>query len=165
MPGRHTAGAAAYDAVVPAPFGVMGLRIQAGRLTGIDFLPADTPLQPACADPARRVAQQIEAYFRDPARDFDLPIRLDGTPYRQRVWQAIRAIPAGRTRAYGDLAADLASAPRAIGQAVGDNPIPIVVPCHRVVGRKGLGGFAHASNGYTLDIKRWLLRHEGVLPA
>lgn len=153
----------AYDAVIPAPFGALGLRADGACLTGIDFLPPGSRLCPPDGDLAREAARQLAAYFADPEHPFDLPLRLDGTPYRQRVWSAIRAIPPGATHTYGDLAAALASAPRAVGQAVGDNPVPIVVPCHRVVGRRGLGGFAHASNGYTLDIKRWLLRHEGVL--
>jgi methylated-DNA-[protein]-cysteine S-methyltransferase len=153
----------AYDAVIPAPFGALGLRTDDGCLTGIDFLPPCSPLSPPRAALAREAARQLADYFAAPDFPFDLPLRLDGTPYRRRVWSAIRAIPPGATHTYGDLAAALASAPRAVGQAVGDNPLPIVVPCHRVVGRQGLGGFAHASNGYTMDIKRWLLRHEGVL--
>jgi methylated-DNA-[protein]-cysteine S-methyltransferase len=153
----------AYDAVIPAPFGALGLRTDDGCLTGIDFLPPGSPLIPPRAVLAREAARQLAAYFAHPDSLFDLPLRLDGTPYRRRVWQAIRAIPPGATLTYGDIAVSLASAPRAVGQAVGDNPMPIVVPCHRVVGRQGLGGFDHASNGYTMDIKRWLLRHEGVL--
>lgn len=152
-----------YAAVIPAPFGLLGLRIWGDRLSGIDFLPPATIVKPPENALAQRVALQLAAYFRDPTTQFDLPVEPGGTPYRQRVWQAIRTIPCGDTRTYGDLAAMLHSAPRAVGQAVGDNPLPILVPCHRVVGRRGLGGFDHASNGYRIEIKRWLLRHEGVL--
>lgn len=154
---------AGYAALIAAPFGVLGLRTREDRLTGIDFLAPGQPLMPPDNALAQRAAEQLAAYFRDPTTVFDLPLDPDGTPYRQRVWQAIRCIGSGETRTYGELAARLHSAPRAVGQAVGDNPLPIVVPCHRVVGRHGLGGFAHASNGYGIEIKRWLLRHEGVL--
>lgn len=154
---------AGYAAIIAAPFGVLGLRTREDRLIGIDFLPPGWPLRLPDNALARQAAKQLAAYFRDPSTVFDLPLDLDGTPYRQRVWQAIRSIGCGETRTYGELAAGLRSAPRAVGQAVGDNPLPIVVPCHRVVGRHGLGGFAHASNGYSIEIKRWLLRHEGVL--
>lgn len=155
--------APSYDAVVPAPFGKLGIGVVDGHLCRIDFLPPDTVPHAPRGALARGVASQLTAYFADARMGFDLPLRLDGTPYRQRVWQVIAAIPMGGSRTYGDIATELRSAPRAIGQAVGDNPLPIVVPCHRVVGRQGLGGFAHADTGYTLDIKRWLLRHEGVL--
>ncbi len=152
-----------HHAVIPAPFGALGLRIDSGCLTGIDFLPAGATLRPPCSDLARQAAEQLAAYFQDARVIFDLPIALAGTPFRLRVWGAIRAIACGETRTYGELAATLGSAPRAVGQAVGDNPLPILIPCHRVVGHRGLGGFAHAGDGGMLDIKRWLLRHEGAL--
>ena len=86
-----------------------------------------------------------------------------GTPFRQRVWAAISAIPRGRTATYGALAAQLGSAPRAVGQACGANPFPLIVPCHRVTAASGLGGFANAHDGWLLDVKRWLLAFEGAL--
>lgn len=153
----------AYAAIIPAPFGALGLRIDSGCLTAIDFLPAGVPLRPPCSDVARRAAEQLSAYFQDARVTFELPIALAGTPFRLRVWQAIRGIGCGETRTYAELAAALGSAPRAIGQAAADNPLPIIVPCHRVVARHGLGGFAHADSGPALAIKHWLLRHEGVL--
>jgi len=156
-------GQAEYAAVIPAPFGVLGLRIRKDRLIGVDFLPPGYPLKPPRTAFTQRVALKMAAYFRDPTTVFNLPIDPDGTPYRQRVWQAIRGISCGETRTYGDLALALHSSPRAVGQAAGDNPLPIIVPCHRVVGKRGMGGFAHAGNGYRVEIKRWLLRHEGAL--
>ena len=83
-----------------------------------------------------------------------------GTAFQRRVWDRIAAIPRGETRTYGDLARMLRSAPRAVGQACGNNYFPLVIPCHRVVAAGGLGGFAHTSSGYLLDVKRWLLAHE-----
>jgi methylated-DNA-[protein]-cysteine S-methyltransferase len=89
-------------------------------------------------------------------------VTVAGTPFQRRVWEAMRAIPPGRTRTYGDLAAELGTSPRAIGGACRANPCPIVVPCHRVVGATGLGGFAGDTSGHKVEVKRWLLRHEGV---
>ena len=153
-----------HTAILPAPFGALGVRIAGDRLTGLEFLPPGT--QPAASSHplVKRVALELEAYYADPGHAFDLPLQPLGTPFRQRVWNALLAIPAGQTRSYGDIAHQLASAPRAVGQAVGDNPLPIVIPCHRVIAADGgLGGFNHSRTGYSQDIKRWLLRHERVL--
>lgn len=103
-------------------------------------------------------ASQIEEYFSARRRDFDLPIQLRGTPFRHRVWQAIKRIPFGQTLTYGKIASEVYSAARAVGGACGANPIPLVVPCHRVVAANGaLGGF---SGGNGSDTKQWLLQHE-----
>ena len=102
-------------------------------------------------------------YFDGARRDFDLPLAPAGSPFRTRVWAALRAIPYGETRTYGDLAAALGSAARAIGQANGANPIPILIPCHRVVAGNGLGGYSGGDGPVT---KRALLALEagGMLP-
>jgi methylated-DNA-[protein]-cysteine S-methyltransferase len=101
---------------------------------------------------------QLDAYFDDPATVFDLPLAPAGTPFRRRVWEAMRAIPLGRTESYGAIAARLGSSARAVGGACGANPIPIIIPCHRVVGADGrLGGY---SGGEGADTKRFLLAHE-----
>ncbi len=149
-----------YSAILPAPFGALGIRLWAGILIGLDMLPPGTPLWQA--DSASRVATGLKAYFADPRRPFNLPLALSGTPFRQRVWQALLSIPPGETRTYGEIAAQLASSPRAVGQAVADNPIPIVVPCHRVLAARGLGGFMHGRDGFPIEVKKWLLRHEGI---
>ena len=87
--------------------------------------------------------------------------RCAGTHFQRRVWAEIAAIPLGQTHTYGQLAKSLKNAPRAVGQACGSNPYPIVVPCHRVVATGGgLGGFARERGGFLLDVKRWLLTHE-----
>ena len=106
------------------------------------------------------VCKQLLAYFENPDSRFDIPLRLNGTAHQTKVWQAMCAIPRGETRSYGELAATLQSCAQAVGQACGANPVPIIIPCHRVVGKAGLGGFMHHSGGYALDIKRWLLAHE-----
>jgi methylated-DNA-[protein]-cysteine S-methyltransferase len=153
------------NTVIETPLGPLGLRWTGEALTGVDLEPdpgaaAVDPASPA--DPPPSVAQQLARYFADGSAAFDLPLALRGTPFQQRVWAAIRAIPAGRTRTYGDLAREVGSAARAVGQACRANPCPIVVPCHRVIAAGGLGGFAGDLGGRRLAIKRWLLRHEGV---
>lgn len=158
------ASTADYAAVVPLPVGAAGLRMQGETLVGLDFLPPGTPVRAAREPSARRVAAALQAYLADPRRGFDLPLGLAGTPFRLKVWRLLQGIPPGHTRTYGEIARALGSSPRAVGQAVGDNPIPIIIPCHRVIAADGgLGGFNHSRTGYSLDIKRWLLGHEGVL--
>jgi len=149
-----------YQAIFVAPFAALGIRTAQGVLTGIDFLPAGTPPQAAQDAFAGQVCAQLAAYLSTPAFVFDLPLALDGTPFRRRVWQALCAIPPGATLSYGELAQRLGSAPRAVGQACGANPVPIVIPCHRVVAKNGLGGFMNHRAGDPLAIKRWLLHHE-----
>jgi len=154
---------ARFDAILPAPFGKVGVRVDATRIHEIVYLPPDTPVRDSTAPLVRLLAAQLDAYYADPDAPFDLPLAIHGTVFRQRVWEAIRAVPRGAVTTYGDIARQLDSEPRAVGQACGDNNLPIVIPCHRVVSRQGLGGFAHHSDGYLLDIKHWLLCHEGVL--
>ena len=111
-------------------------------------------------DYLKREAVQLERYREDPDAPFDLPLAVEGTPFQRSVWEAMRAIPRGRTRTYGELARERGGEARAVGQACGDNRLPIVIPCHRVVAADGIGGFAHATGGYLLEAKRWLLMHE-----
>ncbi len=152
-----------YQAKLKAPFGVLGIRCEADALTGIEFLAPDTPPLPPQNAFAQTVCKQLKAYFAGPDFHFDLPLKLDGTAHQNKVWQAMCAIPRGETRSYGELAKELQSCAQAVGQACGANPIPVIIPCHRVVGKAGLGGFMHHSGGYALNIKRWLLAHEKVI--
>jgi methylated-DNA-[protein]-cysteine S-methyltransferase len=100
--------------------------------------------------------QQILAYFAGKRRDFEGQLEPGGTPFQQRVWAALRAIPFGETRSYGDLARELGSSPRAVGRANATNPICLIVPCHRVIGADGsLTGFAFGE-----ALKQRLLDHE-----
>ena len=149
-----------YQAKLPTPFGMLGICCEADTLTDIDFLESDaTPQSPSQAF-AREVCRQLQAYFIDPNFHFNLSLKLNGTAHQTKVWRAISAIPPGQTRNYGDLATLLASSPRAVGQACGSNPIPIIIPCHRVVSKSGIGGFIHQRAGNALDIKHWLLAYE-----
>jgi methylated-DNA-[protein]-cysteine S-methyltransferase len=145
----------------PLPGGLrLGLKTDGAALIAIDFLPAGTPEQAPRDAVAAAVARQLAAYFGERALQFDLPLALHGSAHQRRVWLALQSIPAGETRTYGELAARLGSGARAVGAACRTNPLPIVVPCHRVLATAGLGGYMGAE--HALDIKRWLLHHEGV---
>ena len=106
-------------------------------------------------------ARQLDAYFAGRLHHFDLPLAPTGTDFQTAVWRALTAIPYAATRTYGDIAGDIGSVSRAVGQACGRNPIPIIIPCHRVVASGGrLGGFSGAGGVGT---KRWLLGLEGAM--
>ncbi|MCB1776894.1 MAG: methylated-DNA--[protein]-cysteine S-methyltransferase [Candidatus Competibacteraceae bacterium] len=153
----------AYQAIMAAPLGcVIGLRMQGAALTALDFLPTDRPEKSPVDAATARVADELQAYFRNPRAPFTAPLMLQGTVFQQRVWTALRAILPGSVLTYGELAQQLGTAARPIGGACRNNPIPILVPCHRIVGRHGLGGYAGEIAGDPLGIKRWLLQHEGV---
>jgi len=149
-----------FDAIVNAPFGAVGIAVQGGQVA-IDLLSDKHKTKPAENKTASQVAEQIEAYFADAHNAFSLPIKLNGTPYQCRVWQAISAIPRGQVLTYGQIAHQIGSGPRAVANACGANNLPLVIPCHRVVAKGGLGGFMQG-NPDGLKIKKWLLRHEGV---
>jgi methylated-DNA-[protein]-cysteine S-methyltransferase len=153
---------------VDSPIGRLLLGTDGEALIRIDM---DVPSRPprdleswrhdAGAGPLPEVARQLEEYFNAGRRTFDLPIRLLGTDFQRRAWKSLTEIPYGETRSYGEQARRIGSpnASRAVGLANGRNPIPIVVPCHRVIGADGsLTGF-----GGGIERKRWLLTHEGAL--
>jgi methylated-DNA-[protein]-cysteine S-methyltransferase len=131
-----------------------------GRVVAIRYLPPAAGVLAPQNALAERAARQLERYRDDPDAVFDLPLIIEGSPFQRRVWEAMRAIPRGRTRTYGELARELGGEARDVGQACGDNRLPIVIPCHRVVAADGIGGFGHATGGYLLEAKRWLLMHE-----
>jgi methylated-DNA-[protein]-cysteine S-methyltransferase len=147
-----------------SPLGKLLLTSDGEGLTGIQF-PRHHPSQPPAywkRDPQRfnEACRQLRAYFAGELRDFDLPLAMAGSPFERRVWNALRKVPHGKTVSYGHIAARIGQpkACRAVGLANGKNPIPIVVPCHRVIGADGsLAGY-----GGGLDTKRWLLELEGV---
>lgn len=144
------------------PFGPIAVRWRNSALIGIALVPEHDATG---EQPPRHIADQIEAYFADPRHPFDIPVELDGTPFQRRVWERLSEMRSGETRTYGDLAQVLETAARAIGGACRANPCPIVIPCHRVVGATGLGGFAGDRSGRRVAIKRWLLEHEASASA
>ncbi len=153
----------AYQAKLITPFAVLGIITEEDWLTNIEYLPRDTkPLAPQNFL-AKEVCRQLQAYLSEPFFKFDINLHIGGTTHQSRVWQVIQNIPSGKTSSYADIAAQLHSAPRAVGRACGANRLPIIIPCHRVIAKNGgLGGFMNASDGNPLEIKRWLLRHESA---
>lgn len=149
-----------FQAVVAAPGFALGVWCDDAWVSGIEFLPAQTGRPPQNAL-AGEVVRQLQQWLKNPHGSFGLPLKPSGTLFQRRVWEQIAAIPLAETRTYGELAKALHNAPRAVGQACGANPFPIVVPCHRVIAANGgLGGFNRQGGGFLLDIKRWLLAHE-----
>src|SRR5437868_5016871 len=141
---------------IPSPIGDLTIEEQGDAIVAINW--ANRPAgngSPLLAEAAR----QLQAYFDGKLSHFDLPLAPAGSPFEKRVWSAMQKIPYGETRCYGDLAADIDSAPRPVGRACGHNPIPIVIPCHRVLAKGGLGGYSGAGG---LDTKQALLRLEGA---
>jgi methylated-DNA-[protein]-cysteine S-methyltransferase len=157
---------ATSTALLIAPFGGVAIVADARAIISIRLQASATR---AIAPPKNTLAHlacvQLMAYFDNPRFEFDLPIRLAGSKHQLDVWQAMRAIAAGHTETYGAIADKVGSNARAVGTACGKNPVPIVVPCHRVVAASGLGGFMGGKRDDPLAIKRWLLTHEGALDA
>lgn len=147
-------------AVIDAPFGQLRLIAERDTLTGIDFLLEHEPAKKPATPLLRETKAQLAAYFKNPHHRFNLPMRLEGTPFQLKVWRALCEIPPGVPLTYGQFAIKLGTAPRAVGGACGANPIPVIVPCHRVVSASGLGGFMGTRMPGPLNIKSWLLAHE-----
>jgi methylated-DNA-[protein]-cysteine S-methyltransferase len=149
-----------YAAIVAAPGFSLGIRCNEDEITGIEFLEPRAEVAPQSLL-AKEAVRQLRAWLKDPRHTFSLPLAPQGTPFQRKVWAGIAAIPPGKTKPYGELAARIGTSPRAVGNACGANHYPIVIPCHRVVAaNQGLGGFARQRGGFLLDVKRWLLAHE-----
>jgi methylated-DNA-[protein]-cysteine S-methyltransferase len=151
-----------YDVIVEFPKMKVAVATREDRVVEIRYLPLSSSTISPRTSLAERAACQLERYREDPDARFDLPLLIEGTPFQQRLWAALCEIPRGKTVTYGDLAKGLGADARAVGQACGDNRLPLVIPCHRVVAANGVGGFAHATAGYLLEAKRWLLMHEAA---
>lgn len=149
-----------YDAIVEFPRMRVAVRTRDERVAEISYLPPSVALRAPANALAERAARQLEAYRENPDTVFDLPLLIEGTEFQRQLWRALCEIPRGKTLTYGELARRLGAEARAIGQACGDNRLPIVIPCHRVIAANGIGGFAHSTSGYLLEAKRWLLGHE-----
>lgn len=145
------------------PFAVLGIRTAGDSLAGIEYLPRGAATLAPVNRFAERVCRQIDRYLDDPGFRFDLPFEFRGTGFQCRVWREIHAIPPGKTLTYTDIARRLRTAPRPVGGACGANRIPILIPCHRVLAADGIGGFMHSRGGHPIEVKRWLLEHEGAI--
>ena len=155
-----------FTSTMPSPLGRLRIAVDGdGAVVRIDFPGHDADRAPEREDAARceHVTAQLREYFAGQRTEFDLALRPHGTPFQLAAWRALQQIPFAETRSYQQQAARIGNknAMRAVGAANGRNPIPIVVPCHRVVGKDGsLTGF-----GGGLPAKRWLLEHEARVAA
>lgn len=145
--------------ILNSPLGPLGLIEAGGAIVSLEWqrgaADADNKETPLLA----RARLQLQAYFAGDLRLFDLPLRVQGSDFQRAVCEAMSAIPYGETRTYGDIAAELGASAQAVGNACGANPIPVIIPCHRVLGASSLGGFSGAGG---VETKVWLLRHEGA---
>ena len=142
------------EKTVTTQFGSMVLVEKAGAIVALRWGHAAKEASSALLEIA---AQQLRDYDSGASQGFDLPLRVEGTDFQRAVCDAIYAIPFGETATYGDIAKELGVPAQAVGQACGGNPIPIIIPCHRVMGAKGLTGFSGAGG---VETKVALLRHE-----
>jgi methylated-DNA-[protein]-cysteine S-methyltransferase len=147
---------------VDTPVGRLALEADHDAVTGVRWASHGERTRDTTTSPIlKEAARQLDRYFAKKLQKFDLPLAARGTEFQHRVWTMMRDIPYGETATYGGMAMALGSGPRAIGMACGRNPIPIIVPCHRVLGSGGKeGGF---SGGRGLPTKRQLLALEGVV--
>lgn len=151
-----------FDAVISSSIGHLGIRCHQDKLISIEFLGQDVVPLPSMriSLPLNAIIKQLRAYFSQAQPLHKVSHELHGTPFQRKVWQAMKKIPLGTTCTYGELAQKLNTSARAIGMACRKNPLPLIVPCHRVVASNHLGGFGGKTCGPMLDIKQWLLAHE-----
>ena len=129
------------ETILKTPLGYLSISMSGSSLSSLTILGGKHRVQQSKTKLSSRTARQISDYFQNPKKKFDLPLALNGTKFQQRVWRALQKIPAGQTRTYGQLAKQLKTASQAVGNACRANPVPIIVPCHRVVSATGLGGY------------------------
>ncbi len=156
---------AGWSAVIatPLPGGWRyGIRCEGAGVSESEFLPASAPLRAPDTDCARRAVADVQHYFSAPHSHPATELLPRGTPFQQRVWQALRDIPPGLPCTYGELARRLGSSARAVAGACRANPVPLLIPCHRVVAAHGAGGYMGATEGEPLRLKNWLLNHEAA---
>ena len=150
-----------FSAICSTPVGRIGIVTENDAVVSVSWVRDSSVVSAVSTGLAGRVVEALQAWLSGNAvwpQEFAL--RPRGTEFQLRVWQALRQIPSGQTRTYGDLAHRLRSSPRAVGNACRNNPLPLLIPCHRVVSAAGIGGFSGCTEGHWLEIKQWLLEHE-----
>ncbi|TCS67545.1 methylated-DNA-[protein]-cysteine S-methyltransferase [Primorskyibacter sedentarius] len=140
---------------VPTPTSPFTISEEHGQITRAEWSSGGDDVTPLLQD----AAAQVTAYFDGRLTRFDLPLDPGGSSLQLRTCDAMSAIPFGETRTYGEIAKALGAPAQAIGQACGGNPIPLIIPCHRVLAASNLGGF---SGRHGIETKVWLLKHEGA---
>ncbi len=147
--------------VIDTQVGRLQIKIDENQLSNIQ-LNCQSDLIAAQTAFGKKVTQQLNNYFESAEFQFDLSLLQTGTEHQLKVWNVLCQIPSGSVLTYGQLAKKIGSSARAIGNACRNNPLPIVVPCHRIVAASDIGGFSGAQQGVLLEIKRNLLNHEGL---
>ncbi len=140
-----------------SPIGWITVTEEGGDITRLDW--GDRAAAGSATPLLSEARDQIAAYFDHRLTMFDLPMSCPSTPFQHGVYESMLSIPFGHTKTYGDIADYVEGSAQAVGRACGSNPIPILIPCHRVVGKSGLGGFSGRGG---VETKVWLLRHEGA---
>jgi len=149
-----------YTAIIDSPCGMLGILDDGKVLLALNFLYDKAETRPPQTRFAEQVITQLREFFADPEFQFSLPLVASATPFQLQARKALLSIPVGQTMSYGSVAKSIASSARAIAGACRRNPVPIIVPCHRVVAANGMGGFSGATQGRPLATKQWLLEHE-----
>ena len=152
-----------YTAIIDSPCGMLGIWDDGQVLQAINFLYEGAQARSPRSVLAEKASIQLEKFFSDPKFQFDLPLAASATPFQKQARQALLRIPVGQTMSYGNVAKTIASSARAIAGACRRNPVPIIVPCHRVIAINGIGGFSGALGGKPLENKKWLLKHESAI--
>lgn len=145
---------------VNTPIGCLRVKLLGASLVGVEF-DAEFQKTTSLSETAIELSRQLKSYFDSQEYAFGIDVKTSGTDFQQKVWRALTNIPCGSVVTYGQLAKQLNSSARAIGNACRRNPVPIIIPCHRVVAASDIGGFSGQKNGKLLNIKRYLLNHEG----
>ena len=145
-----------------SPVGVLAIRFAGSAVCELNFLDEPVPQCSLESPLMRQLRTQLQDYFASSNSAFAVSLELRGTDFQRRVWHALQQIPVGEVRTYGQLAEQLHSSARAVGNACRHNPTPIIVPCHRVVSARGLGGYCGKMVGAEVRRKYWLLNHEGI---
>jgi len=152
-----------YDVVFTTDLATIGLQFAGAKLIKVKYL-HESPEKAPLNKRAKTVKNKIEKYL-DPqskTKSIKVDLLLNVTPFQGKVLKQLQKIPYGETRTYGEIAKILKTSPRAVGNACRNNPVPIIIPCHRVVSASGIGGYGGAKSGVLLTIKRKLLKREGV---
>ena len=148
-----------YEGMIEAPWGHICLQWSDKGINRLEFAQGEVKTTDICKH--TELIQKFSDFFESADNGLHIMHTLSGTPYQKKVWDAISEIPSGQVRTYTELAEQLGSGPRAVANACRHNPCPLVVPCHRIVAKNGLGGYAGQTSGWLMDVKVWLLAHEG----
>lgn len=154
-----------YAAIINSPIGHLGIQTneQNSFITSINFLTKNIPLKSSSIPLINKTIIELENYFSNPHFIFTIPLHADGTELQKKIWHLMQKIPVGQTLSYSEIADKLNTSPRVVGNACRANPIPILIPCHRIVAKNHIGGFAGAIKGELINMKTWLLTHEKAL--